>query len=139
MDLRMSNGPTGVQTLPADDETVVTTPMGACVSVIVLHTLQGIRYQYVKGQHGLGGIDVIHFPTLFAGVPDVFSSQIIVVPGSEYQSQITITSIREKIFTYTRRHGLNNVNIRIITGYSNAGVDRQGMIHGLHPAVPSQR
>jgi hypothetical protein len=129
MKLQMSNGPTGVQNLPANDPTIVTGPMGDCVSVIVLYNLNGVKYQNAKGQHGLGGVEVVHFPTLLAGVPDVATTQVIVIPGILQQSNYASGNIRERVHNAVRTiAGLVNVNIRYVASCSNATVNRQGQL-----------
>jgi hypothetical protein len=127
MQLNMSA--TVFQALPANDNVVGTGPMGDCVSVVVLFKLVDQTYQYVRGQHGLGGVESVDFGAILAGVPNTITSQVIVIPGSLQQSQFALESIRgildDRVRTVAR---LDQVATRIVSGMSNANVDRQARV-----------
>lgn len=128
MELTQSEGPEGVQVLPADDDAFTTGPMSDCISVIILHTpVQGI-YQHGRGQHGSGGIENVHFPTLLQGVPNNANTQVIVVPGHFNTSEFRVSQITEIVNEALAAANLDQVNVRILTARPSATVDRRGTV-----------
>jgi hypothetical protein len=111
------------QTLPLGDALVDTGAMGDCVSVIVCWTLVGTTYQNMRGWHGMGGIEAINFVTLFAGVPNVATTQVIVVASTMGSVAYLLGNVQQRVFAV-----LPNANIRVCKGYARATVNRHGIV-----------
>jgi hypothetical protein len=126
MQLNMSA--TSFQTLPANDNVVRTGPMGDCVSVIVLYNLVGTVYRNVRGRHGFGGVENVDFAGILAGVPNAATSQVIVIPGSNQRGAVSLENIRTAIGNAITRATLGAVTTRVVSGMSDANVDRQARV-----------
>jgi hypothetical protein len=128
MNLNMQGMAGAPQNLPAIDNTIVTGPMGDCVSIIVLYNYNAVANLYLnaRGWHGLGGAQVINMVAMLAGVPNVALTQVIIIPGSLQQSNYARDATMAHVQAGLGGHG--NVNVRYVAGRSNATVSRQGVI-----------
>lgn len=128
MNLAMQGAGGFPQNLGAADPTIVTGPMGDCVSVIVLYNYNAGTNQYAnaRGWHGLGGAQVVNMAHMMAGVPNLALTQVIVIPGSLQQSNYARDQTMAHVQAGLAAHGL--VNLRYIANCSNATVTRQGVV-----------
>jgi len=129
MNLNMQGAGGAPQNLPAGDPNIVTGPMGDCVSVIVLYNLNlaGNAYQNARGWHGLGGVQVINMVNMLMGVPNVVTTQVMIIPGSLQQSNFAMQQNMQYVQgAINVAHG--NVNIRYVANCFNATVDRSGRV-----------
>ena len=85
------------------------------------------RYQNARGQHGAGGIEVVHFPTLLAGVPNDPSTQIIAVAGDDVRSNYAKTLVRRYIHDAAQAH-CPRATTRTVFGFADAWINRQGQV-----------
>lgn len=128
MQLNMQGVTGAPQNLPLGQPDIVTGPMGDCVSVIVLYNYNAATNQYdnARGWHGLGGAQVINMAAMIAGVPNTPTTQVIVVPGTLQLSQYAIQQTMAHVQAGLGAHP--NVNVRLVTGYSDVTIDRQGNV-----------
>lgn len=129
MQLMQRNNPHApAQILPAHDNQVLTGAMGDCVSVIVLYNPVGGVYQNVRGYHGGGGLGNVNFNSLFNGVPNLPTTQIIMVSGTLQNSFYATTTNRDRMRQEANHAGLNNAHIHCRHGFPTATIDRHGNI-----------
>lgn len=129
MQLHQQNDPSGLpQTLPLTDNQVDTGYMGDCACAIVLFNPVGGSYTGVRGYHGGGGLGNVNFGALFAGVPNVAATRIIMVSGTLQGSLYAITTNRDTMRAEANSAGLNNAQISCVHARSRAVVDRTGAI-----------
>ncbi|WP_283138836.1 hypothetical protein [Rhizohabitans arisaemae] len=122
MQLTQQSTPAAAQDLPAADNTVVTGPMGDCVSVIVLWNPNGAgQYQNVRGYHGSGGFQAINLPSLFAGVPNAVGTRIVGCFTAQSLSSRDLQRFQE----YCAAH-YANAGSAVAQGGGNYRVDRTG-------------
>ncbi|MGC1297717.1 MAG: hypothetical protein WA869_22010 [Alloacidobacterium sp.] len=128
MNLNMQGAGGAPQNLPIGDNTIVTGPMGDCVSIIVLYNYNGATNRYLNGcgWHGLGGAQVINMGAMLGGVPNVALTQVIIIPGPLQSSDYARGQTMAHVQAGLGAHG--NVNVRYISGRSNATVNRQALI-----------
>ena len=122
-------GPGGApQNLPANDNVIYTGPMGDCVSIIILYNYDAVNNRYLNGRgwHGWGGAQVINMAAMMAGVANVTTTQVIIIPGSLQQSDFARQQNMAHVNAGLAAHG--NVNVRYITGRNQATVNMQGLI-----------
>ncbi|SDG47458.1 hypothetical protein SAMN05421505_104278 [Sinosporangium album] len=122
MQLTQQSTPAPAQDLPGGDNTVITGPMGDCVSVVVLWNPDGNgRYQSVRGYHGSGGFQAINLPSLFNAVPNVVATRII----GFFTTQSLSSNDRQRFQDYCVAHFANAV-CTVAQGGGNYRVDRTG-------------
>lgn len=97
--------------------------MGDCVSVVVRWNLAGVRYDSVRGWHGMGGIGAIDFNQSFAGVPNQGTTQVIVVASNMGSVSYLLDEVSQRITGH-----LNAANIRVCKGFSNERITRSGQV-----------
>lgn len=128
MNLNMQGAGGMPQNLPGPDNTIVTGPMGDCVSVVVLYNYNaGLnRYGNGRGWHGLGGAQVVNMASMMAGVPNNAMTQVIIIPGSLQQSDYARQTNMQHVTAGLAAHGM--VNVRYVAGRSNATINRQAQV-----------
>jgi hypothetical protein len=128
MNLNMQGAGGFPQNLLAGDPSIVTGPMGDCVSVIVLYHYNAGNNQYANGRgwHGFGGAQVVNMATMMAGVPNVALTQVIIIPGSLQQTNFAMGQTMAHVQAGLGAHGA--VNVRYVAGRSNATVSRRALI-----------
>lgn len=128
MNLLMQSAGGAPQNLPAGDNSISTGQMGDCVSVIVLYNYNLAQNRYLNGRgwHGLGGAQVVNMAAMMAGVPNVATTQVIIIPGSLQQSNFSRDNNLAHVNAGLAAHG--NINVRYVTGRSQATVNRQALI-----------
>lgn len=127
MQLNMQNIGGVPQNLSGGDNTIVTGPMGDCVSVVVLWNFVGAGYTHTRGWHGLGGVQAVDMAAMMAGVPNNVLTQVILIPGSLQQSNYARNSILEYVDNaIAGTHPA--VMTRFVAGRSNVSVNRQSQI-----------
>lgn len=127
--IQRNNNTSAAQILPVNDNEITTGPMGGCVSVIVLYNLNANNvYQSAKGYHGGGGLGNVNFNSLFANVPNVHTTMIVVASGTLQASQYAQQNNRQTIRQEANNHGLGNAYIQCCHGFGNTRVPRNGNI-----------
>jgi hypothetical protein len=116
------------QSLPPGDNGFQTGAMSECVSVVVLFELGGVKYRQVRGQHGAGGVESINLAGMLNGVPNVATSQIIVIPGFSRWGRHDLRRISRRVTKAAEAAQLTAVTTRLVTGIANALIDRQGRV-----------
>ncbi|GII93410.1 hypothetical protein [Sinosporangium siamense] len=123
MQLTQQSTPAPAQNLPAGDNTMVTGPMGDCVSVVVLWNPDGNgQYQNVRGYHGSGGFQAINLNSLFNAVPNVAATRVI----GFFTTQSSSSNDRQRFQDYCAANIANAVRT-IAQGGGNYRVDRNGV------------
>ncbi len=113
------------QDLPAYDNEIETTEMGACVSVIVAWDKQLGRYRQMRGFHGSGGIENVNAVSLCAGVPDHQDTQVFVISGSDNLTQYARAKLNEW-YRVNIRNRIPRAHVRFHHEVNNAKVNRDG-------------
>ena len=140
MQLKQRNANTyNAEPLPMGDNEVVTGHMGDCVSVIVLFNPNAMgNYASVRGYHGGGGLGNVNYNSLFAGVPNLADTRIIMVSGSLQNSHFARNENQNELNNQRMNHGLGNAQVQYFHAMGNARIDRRGMVrpvtqHGNPP------
>ena len=127
--IQRNNNNAMAQVLPANDNEIDTGYMGDCVSVVVLYNLGANNvFQNAKGYHGGGGLGNVNFGSLFAGVPNLTTTMIVVVSGTLQGSKFSQQNNRETIRDEANNHHLNNAYIQLCHEFGRATITRSGLI-----------
>ncbi|MEU4570905.1 hypothetical protein [Nonomuraea sp. NPDC023979] len=121
MILQQRSTPDPAQDLPAGDNTVITGPMGDCVSVVVLWNQAHGQYQNVRGYHGSGGFQAINLPSLFNAVPNAAGTRIIAF----FTAQSLSSNDRQRFLDYCATN-YPAAQAVVAQGGGNYRVDRTG-------------
>ncbi|MEV3978574.1 hypothetical protein ACFYUV_26460 [Nonomuraea sp. NPDC003560] len=121
MILTQQSTPAPAEDLPANQNVMITGPMGDCVSVVVLWNQVAGAYQNVRGYHGSGGFQAINLPSLFAGVPNVAGTRII----GFFTVQSASSNDRQRFRDYCAQN-FPNAQAVVAEGGGNYRVDRTG-------------
>ncbi|WP_049560093.1 hypothetical protein [Nonomuraea sp. SBT364] len=121
MILQQRSDPQPAQDLGAADDTVITGPMGDCVSVVVLWNQVGGRYQNVRGYHGSGGFQAINLPSLFHQVPNNAGTSVI----GFFTTQSLSSNDRQRFVDYCTQN-FPLARSTVAQGGGNYRVDRTG-------------
>lgn len=111
--------------LSSSQKWMCTGAMGCCVCVIVLFNKVNEVYQDVRGFHGGGGIAAVNFASLFHGVPDNNTTQVLVIAGPENMSDYGKKWVRTKVIDEMATT-IPHAFVRFHHGITNAKVDRSG-------------
>jgi hypothetical protein len=110
------------ENLPAHEDTMITGPMGDCVSIVVLWNFAGARAGNVRGHHGSGGFGAVNLASLFAGVPNNANTVVHCFFGSIAQASGDPARAPGAIGAYVALANINYHNI------SNASVTRTNVV-----------
>ncbi len=119
------------QVLPVTDNSVDTGYMGDCACVIVLHSPgPNGSYTSVRGYHGGGGLGNVNFTSVLMGAPDLASTLVIGISGTQhgslYAQQTNRTHLRNEANLVAP-----NATVRMYHGRARATVDRNGDVRTI--------
>jgi hypothetical protein len=112
------------QLMKPDDDKLYTGPMGDCVCVVVLAKVRSGVFTWVTGYHATGGLESVHFKSLFAFIgPD----EPVCVFGFANDRYNDLEKIRVGIQAAIDSRPMHGATLQVLGG-SSFSVDRNGNV-----------